>query len=265
MQSHCALCGGFSACRFAGARPACQRPSTHLRYARLLDAAGGVVERRARAVHDPLPAPRLVAPWRRCRGGAWRLVRASRARAADRPPGPVVAFCGVLACSRLRDESPPRAPRARQTESRSSTLWLLPSYSATTGAVNHVGAHAYRGHAAAAQPSSFALCGQEGSNPFGRQGDLQVSAWATLRLEICRSVARFPAVTRPFSISPAADTALDRFDERGVLAAYLVVERDQLARPGVVDVRAEEVVEEADRSARRLGPHRPDRQVGEPG
>ena len=44
---------------------------------------------------------------------------------------------------------------------------------------------------------------------------------------------------------PGADAALDALHERGVLAADLVVERQQLVDPGLVDARREEVRDSA--------------------
>src|SRR2546430_11777960 len=56
------------------------------------------------------------------------------------------------------------------------------------------------------------------------------------------------------------DAALDALDEHRVLPADLAVELEQLVDPGLIDVRSEEIVEEA-RSA--LGPARDDRAAGE--
>ena len=48
---------------------------------------------------------------------------------------------------------------------------------------------------------------------------------------------------------PGADSRLHGFDQRSILIADLIVERDQLARPLFVDIRPEEVVQEPDRRA----------------
>ena len=49
---------------------------------------------------------------------------------------------------------------------------------------------------------------------------------------------------------PRANPALDAFDERPVLGPDLVVEGDQVVDPLLVDLRGEEVVEEASGSLR---------------
>src|SRR4051794_1697887 len=56
-------------------------------------------------------------------------------------------------------------------------------------------------------------------------------------------------------------STLDALDEPAVLTSDLVVELHQLVDPGPIDVRAEEVVEEAVRPARLERDHRPDRDV----
>src|SRR5262245_12480912 len=61
------------------------------------------------------------------------------------------------------------------------------------------------------------------------------------------------------------DAVLDGFDECGVLPTDPVVEGDQVARPGLVHVGREEVVEEAHGPSGSLRPDRPDREVGEAG
>src|SRR5207237_10936245 len=58
-----------------------------------------------------------------------------------------------------------------------------------------------------------------------------------------------------------ADATLDPCDEDRVLATDLVVEREQIVDPGLLDVWAEEVVEVAVRPLRCQGEARPDRDV----
>ena len=58
-----------------------------------------------------------------------------------------------------------------------------------------------------------------------------------------------------------ADAALDALDQHGVLAADLVVEREQLGDPALVRVGGEEVVEEALGALGAGGQDRPDRDV----
>src|SRR5438445_8011186 len=64
----------------------------------------------------------------------------------------------------------------------------------------------------------------------------------------------------PFAEHAGAHPALDALDEGAVLQADLVVERDQLVHPRLVDVRREEVVEKAPGS---LGPEGQHRTAGE--
>src|SRR5438270_6661682 len=58
-----------------------------------------------------------------------------------------------------------------------------------------------------------------------------------------------------------SDAALDALDKRPVLAADLVVEREQLIDPFLVDVRGEEVVEEPSRPLGATRQDRPARQI----
>ena len=60
---------------------------------------------------------------------------------------------------------------------------------------------------------------------------------------------------------PRPNPALDAFDERAVLGADLVVEGDQLVDPLLVDLRGEEVVEEASGPLRAEREHRPAREI----
>src|SRR5262249_40878292 len=62
-----------------------------------------------------------------------------------------------------------------------------------------------------------------------------------------------------------ADAALNALDERPVFTADLVVEGEEIVDPVPLDLRAEEVVEEAVRPFRRAGDDRADGDVRPPG
>src|SRR4029453_255705 len=155
-----------------------------------------------------------------------------------------------------------RPLQARQAERRFSTWWAPSSYERRQERSTTLGCTP-RGHAAATQPSGFALTGVKVAARSDNRRPLRERLGHLDPKEGDQTFA-FRQEAPAFE-QAGRDAALHGFDELPVLRPDLIVELDQLTGPAVVDVRMEEVVEEADGPAERFRPDRPDRQVRGPG
>ena len=102
--------------------------------------------------------------------------------------------------------------------------------------------------------------GREVNSITARDGGYPASA-AAVSCWKCPISCSLRPISTPWSSTPLAIPALDALDEPAVLDPDLRVERHEVVDPRRVDVRAEEVVEEAVRPAGRQRDHRADRDV----